>query len=40
MYLKAGLGGVSLHILGVDDNLDDPVPNFFADVIASQSDQV
>lgn len=39
-YLKHGFRGVSLHVISVDDDLNDSVPNFLAYIIPGNADQV
>lgn len=39
-YLENGFSGISLDILSVNDDLNDPVPDLFGDVVAGQPDQV
>lgn len=39
-HLKDCLCGVALHVVSVDDNLNDAIPNFFADVVTSNADEV
>lgn len=39
-HLEDGLGSVALHVVAVDDDLDDAVPHLFRDVVASNTDQV
>ncbi|TNN34192.1 hypothetical protein EYF80_055642 [Liparis tanakae] len=39
-YLKDRLGGVALHVVSVDDDLDDAVPHLLADVVAGDADEV
>lgn len=37
-YLKHCLGSVALHIVPVDDNLNDAVPHLFAHIVAGNPD--
>ena len=39
-HLKDSLGGVALHVVAVDDDLDDAVPHLLADVVARHADEV
>lgn len=39
-HLKHGLGGVTLDVVSVYDDLDDAVPDLLADVVPSDADQV
>lgn len=39
-HLKDSLGGVALHIISVDDDLNDAIPHLFADIVASNADEV
>lgn len=38
--LKHRLGGVALHVVSVDDDLDDAVPDLIADVVPGDTDEV
>lgn len=39
-YLKNSLCGIALHVVSVDDNLDDTIPYLLTDVVASYADEV
>lgn len=39
-YLKDRFGSVALHIVSVDDNLNDAIPHLLADVVPSNANEV
>lgn len=39
-HLKDCLGSVALHVISVNDNLNNTIPDFFTDVVPSDADEV
>lgn len=39
-HLKDCLGSVALHVISVNDDLDNSIPDFLTDVVPSNSDEV